>query len=155
MAVRCNNNVVRNVQSTLLPDVTFDGRLTRFWEVSLVMLVLYAHDASEYLYIRSVASLSNISRNSAAWVSTADWAETAEHTTSSAVRILIVADIFSSVRTHWLTVADTCCAVIEFQQSSLLPWPLDSRAIIWGCSLVSIYRLDLLLLYWTSLCCII
>lgn len=53
-----------------------------------------------------------------------------------------------------------CCtrtlySVIQFQQSSPLPWPLDSRAIIWGCSLVFIYRLDLLLLYRTSLCCII
>ena len=51
------------------------------------------------------------------------------------------------VHTHW--------TLIEFHQSSPLPWPLDSGAIIWGCSLVFIYRLDLLLLYWTSLYCII
>lgn len=39
--------MVRIVQYEPLSDVTDEGMLTSFWEFSVVMLVLYAHDASE------------------------------------------------------------------------------------------------------------
>lgn len=41
--------MVRTVQYESLSDVADERRLTIFWEFSVVMLVLYAHDASEEL----------------------------------------------------------------------------------------------------------